>query len=223
MKKIINSCYRYLVSAVKRMDRATNYKIGDFVRNITNENTKKHWDSYFNEKGDTWRDFSYEFLKDELPNDVNFSLLDIGCALGDGCRFIKKHFPQALVFGGDLSSVGIEKAKSKRDGVNYFCLDIARHLPPQKYDYITLIHILEHFNEPFAIIDKCLEFANKAVYISTPYGEDFDDPRLYWKGEHRYLFNEKTFINYKCDVLKVSERIEQNNFKAKYILYKITP
>lgn len=221
MKKLINSCYRYFVSAVKRMDKATNYKIGDFVRNVTNVNTRKYWNKYLHKRGDFWRDFPYRFLLDELPKDERFSLLDIGCALGDGCRMLKKNFPLVSIFGADLSPLAVKKAKLKCDGEIYFNLDISKEEPPQKYDYITLIHIIEHFNEPFSVLDKCLKFVNKAVYISTPYGEDFEDPRLYWKGEHRYLFNEKTFINYNCKVLKVTERIEEVG--VKYILYKITP
>jgi hypothetical protein len=134
---------------------------------------------------------------------------------------LKKSFPLADISGADLSPWAIKNAKLKNRGENYFILDISKKDLPQKYDYITLVHIIEHFNEPFHILDKCLKFVNKAVYINTPYGEDFEDPRLYWKGVHRYLFNEKTFNSYNCKVLKVTELIEEVG--SKHILYKITP
>ncbi len=213
--------YRLVIDSVKYLDRVTGYKVGNLARKITNVNTKYYWDKYLLARGDFWRDFPYQFLLEELPKNEEFTLLDIGCALGDGCRLLKKSFPQAGIFGADLSQVGIEKARSKSQDIEYFVFDLSKQDIPKKYDYISLIHILEHFDDPFPIIDKCLKAVNQAVYISTPYGEKFNDPRLYWKGEHRYLFNEQTFTKYNCTVLKVTERIEVVG--TKYILYKIIP
>lgn len=221
MKEFLKKIYRRLISFIKKLDRLTSYKVGDVARRLTNVNTPQYWDRYLGNKGDSWRSFPYEFLLSELPKDKPFTLLDIGCALGDGCEFLKKYFEKGVFFGADLSAKGVAKAREKSRCEGYFCLDIARQDPPQKYDYISLIHILEHFDDPFPIIDKCLKFVNNAVYISTPYGEKFDNPRLYWKGEHRYLFDEKTFDNYHCTVLKITERIEVVG--TKYILYKIVP
>jgi 2-polyprenyl-3-methyl-5-hydroxy-6-metoxy-1,4-benzoquinol methylase len=214
--------YRRSVSTIKKWDKLTHYKIGDLVRKITNVNRIRHWDKYLSQRGDFWRNFPYEFLLDVLPKDTAFSLLDIGCAMGDGCELLKKHFPQAHISGVDFSIVGIEKAKSNLSQVNYFLLDISQEEPPQEYDYITLVHILEHFNDPFPIVDKCLKFVKKALYIITPYEKDFDSPMLYSKGEHRYLFNERTFIKYHCTVLKIIEYYI-DKVKNRYILYKITP
>jgi len=221
MSEWTHKFYRGLVSVVKKADRLTNYKIGDLVRRQLNANTPEYWDRYLAKKGETWRSFTYDFLLQELPQDRPFSLLDIGCALGDGCAFLRKNFPNGDIYGADLSRVGVEKAKEKSGSDKYFCLDIARQDPPRMYDYITLIHLLEHFDDPFPIIDKCLKSVKEAVILNTPYGGEFEDPRLYWKGEHRYLFNEKTFQNYNCTVLKVTDFIEAVG--TKHIYYKITP
>ncbi len=213
--------YRKAVNLIKRLDQLTGNRVGDLARSLTNVNTKKYWDRYLNSRGDFWRDFPYQFLLEELPKNALFSLLDIGCALGDGCRMLKKNFPQAAITGADLSESGIQKARAKSSDIEYFVFDLLNQEIPKKYDYITLIHILEHFDDPYPIIDKCLKAVNRAVYISTPYGGDFDNPRLYWKGEHRYLFNEHTFAKYKCQVLRITERIEAVG--TKHIVYKITP
>lgn len=218
---ITRRVYQAIVSLVKRLDQLTGNRAGDLARSLTNINTKKYWDRYLNSRGDFWRDFPYQFLLAQLPKNEKFTLLDIGCALGDGCRLLKKHFPQAEITGADLSQAGIQKARSKSSDVEYFIFDLNKQEIPKKYDYISLIHILEHFDDPYPIIDKCLKAVNQAVYISTPYGGDFDNPRLYWKGEHRYLFNEHTFDHYHCQVLKVTERIEAVG--TKHILYKIIP
>ena len=213
--------YRKAINLIKRLDQLTGNRVGDLARALTNVNTKKYWDRYLNSRGDFWRDFPYQFLLEELPKNGKFTLLDIGCALGDGCRMLKKSFPQGEITGADLSQAGIEKARSKSNDVEYFVFDLLKQEIPKKYDYITLIHILEHFDDPYPIIDKCLRSASRAVYISTPYGGEFDNPRLYWKGEHRYLFNERTFAKYNCQVLKITDRIEAVG--TKHILYKIVP
>lgn len=219
--KITRKIYRKAVNLIKRLDQLGGNRAGDLIRSLTNSNTKKHWDGYLNGHGNFWRDFPYNFLLEELPQDLPFSLLDIGCALGDGCRLLKKHFPQARIIGADLSPVGIEKARAQSQDIEYFIFDLKKQEIPKKYDYLTLIHILEHFDDPYSIIDKCLKAVNQAVYISTPYGGEFDNPRLYWKGEHRYLFNEHTFKNYHTRVLKIGDRAEVAG--TKYILYKIMP
>jgi 2-polyprenyl-3-methyl-5-hydroxy-6-metoxy-1,4-benzoquinol methylase len=219
--KILNNIYRLSVRAFKSFDQLTGYRIGNAARKLTNVNTPNYWDRYLNSRGDFWRDFPYRFLLEALPKNEKFSLLDIGCALGDGCRLLKKSFPAAEITGADLSQVGIEKARAKSTDIEYFVFDLMKQDIPKKYDYITLIHILEHFDDPYPIIDKCLKAVNRAVYISTPYGGDFTNPRLYWKGEHRYLFNEQTFANYQFQVLKITERIEAVG--TKHILYKIVP
>ena len=221
MKKIFLTAHRNLVSLVKTWDKMTNYRIGDLVRKLTNINTAKYWDHYYQGCGNYWRDFPYSFLQEELPKNEKFSLLDIGCALGDGCRLLKKYFPSAEIAGADLSPVGIEQARSQSPDIEYFIFDLSKQNILRKYDYITLIHILEHFNNPYPIIDKCLKAVNRAVYVSAPYGEDFTNPRLYWKGEHRYLFNEHTFAGYDYTVIKITGKIEAVN--SKHIIYKIAP
>jgi 2-polyprenyl-3-methyl-5-hydroxy-6-metoxy-1,4-benzoquinol methylase len=203
------------------MDRATHYKIGDCFRKWLNINTPSYWDRYLAAKSDSWRVFPYEFLLNELPKDRPFSLLDIGCALGEGCELLKKHFPNGDIYGADLSPGGIKKAISRSGSGKYFCLDIGRDVPPRSYDYITLIHILEHFDYPFPIIDKCLKYVKEAIFVSTPYTENFEDPRLYWKGEHRYLFNEHTFKDYHCTVVGITDFIEAVG--SRHIRYKIMP
>jgi 2-polyprenyl-3-methyl-5-hydroxy-6-metoxy-1,4-benzoquinol methylase len=213
--------YRKAVNLIKRLDQLTGNRVGDLARALTNVNTKKYWDRYLNSRGDFWRDFPYQFLLAELPKNEKVTLLDIGCALGDGCRMLKKNFPLAEITGADLSESGIQKARAKSNDIEYFVFDLYKQEIPKKYDYITLIHILEHFDDPYPIINKCLKAVNRAVYISTPYGGEFDNPRLYWKGEHRYLFNEHTFSKYHGQVLKITDRIEAVG--TKHIVYKISP
>ena len=204
---------------IKYLDKKTGNYIGNFIRTITNPNTEKFWDKRFSVR-DSVDDFRYKYFVEFLPKSEVFSLLDIGCAMGEGCALIKKHLPKAEISGADFSSVGIKKAKERNKNIPFFTMDIKKENLPKKYDYITLIHILEHFDDPYPIIDKCLKCTNKALIVEVPYTKEFDSPRLY-TSMHRYLFNKNSFSNYKYEVLKITEYIESAGYK--YIIFKIVP
>jgi len=205
----------------KNIDKFTHYKAGKVIRAFTNVNSRDFWDKKLVARGNFWRDFPYRHIAEFLPQEQEFSLLDIGCALGDGAIFLKRSFPQAKISGLDFSKYAIKKAKSKSDEVSFYCLDILKDNLSATFDYITMASIIEHFNDPFFVVDKCLRFAKKALLIFTPYTKDIAIPCLYSRSEHRYLFNEHTFDKYICGVLKVTEKIKETGYQ--YILYKISP
>jgi len=220
IKKFLEGIYRFSSALFKKTDKLCAYKLGIVLRNVTNINTRKYWDKYFSQFKDSWRDFPYRLVVEFLPKDVSFSLLDIGCALGDGCRLLKGSFPQARISGADFSDTAIKKCKANSPAeIKFFILDAAKDDIPESYDYIVMSHILEHFNDPFPVLDKCLKFVNKAIYVITPYTEKIENPLLYAKGEHRYLFNKDTFSGYNCEVVKITEYLPQYGYS--YIVYRI--
>ena len=152
-------------------------------------NSRSSWNKRFSKMGTNWRCHPYKQLLKYLSK-TNFSLLDIGCALGDGCILIKKNFPKAKVSGSDFSNIAIKKAKKKNKKINFFVLDIFKQKIPKKYDYIIMVSILEHFKDPFPIIEKCLKKINKVLIIDCPYNEQ----KL--GGEHLFSFNKKTLKEY---------------------------
>ena len=182
-----------------------------------NPNTKKFWDKRLAGYKDSWRDSHYHLITDLLPADESFSLLDIGCALGDGCEFLHGRFPEAAITGADFSKVGIEKAHSKNTDINYILLDIVKDPIPKRYDFITLIETLEHFDDPFIVVDKCLKSVNRSVIITAPYEQNL----IFTLGEHRYRFDRNTFSDYDCKVSKVTGYMRDTACRC--IVYIIKP
>lgn len=191
-----------------------------------NPNTRSYWNRKLSKLDFTWRDENYHHIIDIFPKDVSFSLLDVGCALGDGCELLQSHFPRAKITGADISTVGIEKAKLKTRLVEYLVLDILKDPLPSTYDYITIVETLEHFDNPFPIVEKCLGHVRDAVIISVPYKES----DRYGKGgggrkltfsEHRFIFDEYTFDGYCCEVVRVTDFVKVTGTRC--IVYKITP
>lgn len=158
-----------------------------------NINTKKYWNKKLanvtKKVGGLWRIKVYKFLLDILPQDKKFSLLDIGCALGDGLAFLQRYFPLADLYGLDFSDVGIREAKKRHPEIKFICANIYSYEFNYKYSYMTIIRTLEHFTKPFLVLDKCLNFANRCVLLNIP------SPKLKCR-EHVYKFYPDSFEGY---------------------------
>ena len=70
------------------------------------------------------------------------------------------------------------------------------------------------------IVDKCLKHVRKALIISVPCSPHRTG-RIIPISEHRYLFNEKTFANYNCKTIKITEFVDTT--QARCIIYEILP
>ena len=186
-----------------------------------NPNTKSFWDNRFSNVDKFWRNEHYYHILDIFSGSGKFSCLDIGCAIGDGCEILQKEFLHAKIAGADISDIGIQKAKQKTKHIEYYVLDILKDPIPTKYDYITIVQTLEHFDKPFFVVDKCLQYVNKSLIISVPYRQKASSSSLMNKSVHRCSFDEKSFINYKYKVVRVTDYIKST--AAKCIIYEIFP
>lgn len=181
-----------------------------------NPNTKEFWNKKLSEmEGERWRDYVYFDLVELLPKDGNFSLLDVGCALGDGCVYLKEKFPAAKISGCDFSDQAIALAKKKKSSIEFFVHDIILQDITEEYDYITLVSILEHFDDPYKIIDKCLKRARKALIISCPYAKSITYDI---KDEHRFAFNENSLKDYEHKYNITADKREPNQIRIVYIV-----
>jgi len=186
----------------------------------SNPNTREHWNRKLSRYDTFWRNENYYHILDLFPKNEPFSLLDVGCAIGDGCVLLQKNFPKAKITGIDMSEVGIEKAKKKSKTIQYFVEDILKDSIPGTYDYIAIIQTLEHFDNPFFVIDKCLAHTRKSIIISTPYWPAFIG-KILCIGEHRYSFNKKTLAGYNHRVVKITGLVKVS--KSRCIIYEVFP
>jgi SAM-dependent methyltransferase len=194
--------------------------IAEKRRFSSNPNSKRYWNRKLGGLGNSWRDDHYHFIVDLLPHDQEFALLDVGCALGDGCALLKQRFPRARITGVDISDVGIEKARSRSGEIQYQVLDITCDPIPGLFDYITIVETLEHFDDPFAVIDRCLKNTRRMVIVCVPYRQNLTWT-VRWGKEHRTSFDENTFARYSARVAGVTDFLEGTG--NRYIVYEIRP
>jgi len=80
-------------------------------------------------------------------NQNDFNLIDIGCGTGELLRKIAKTYPKAKLFGCDISSKMIKKAKAKNSfKASSFFVCAADKIPVknQAFDYAICSHSLHH-------------------------------------------------------------------------------
>lgn len=143
-----------------------------------NPNTHEAWNQAFRPDG-AWRInagrnqtrlFAECFHKHvRIPYRGRFSVLDVGCALGDALPVWREHCPEADLHGTDVSEVAIAEARSLHGTIFTFDSasfeEISGH-----YDVIFCSNVLEHFEEYVEIARVLLQHCN-TLYVMTPFAE----------------------------------------------------
>jgi SAM-dependent methyltransferase len=151
------------------------------------------WDSFFEVKGKSWRDKDYRYI-DEIFNlsMLEGTLLDAGCALGDGLIYLRKKCPKIHRFiGTDFSSRAIETCRNNpRISPMEFYQHNVIHPLPEKYDNIICLETLEHLEHPETAMKNLVDATNKLLIVGVPYCNRRPDQNHFWS------FNEKDFSDF---------------------------
>lgn len=138
---------------------------------------REHFDEEFSIGGqweanngrDQTRRFAEHFTRNISIPLEEFSLLDAGCALGDALPVLHKAYPNARLFGCDVSQVATERCKNDYGQIADFFAAAFEDISGF-WDVIYCSHVLEHFEEYKSIASWLLKKCN-ILYIMTPYFE----------------------------------------------------
>lgn len=150
----------------------------------------KGWSKFFKGliklQGIRWRHKDYV----ELSSIMNFekltgTLLDVGCAFGDGLIYLMKSCPNVTEFYGcDVSPEAIRICKKnprlRNTRAGFFVHDIMEPLT-RFYDTIICLQTLEHVKNPNIVVDNLVDAANHFLVISAPFRDMRPDVRHIWK------------------------------------------
>jgi GT2 family glycosyltransferase/glycosyltransferase involved in cell wall biosynthesis len=114
------------------------------------------------------------------------SLLDCGCALGDGTAVLRDEFPRSTVQGFDFSAVAIAEARRRFPDLELTVGDLAS--PQRHADVLIVSHCLEHLTAPVAALRALLRSARRYVLVLVPYLEGYPPHE-----EHLRIVHEATF------------------------------
>jgi hypothetical protein len=160
------------------------------------------WEKYF-APGGGWetncgreqtRLFAEAFTREvNLDLETNFSLLDVGCALGDAIDHFSSQYPRATLYGIDFSHTAIQRCRRDlglraKFGTNDM-MNLQWH-----YDVIYVSNVLEHFadfkNRARYLARHCARLCILVPYKEVNNTEDLQpDPHKH----HQHTFREKSF------------------------------
>jgi len=155
-----------------------------------NINTKDMWDGFhgmdckFNKRLQFYK-FICQFIKLET------SVIDVGCGVGFGIDCIGKLIPSCALHGADFSDSAIARAKDMYKNIEFFKFDITKDEFDRSWDYITLIEVLEHLEDPVSAIEKCLASCGELI-ITVPFMRRGDRIKSHIFNE----FNDESFAQY---------------------------
>jgi len=92
-------------------------------------------------------------------------MLDIGCGNGHTIQYFKKHWPNTLYYGVDLSPVAIELAKERVPDAEFIAGDykeLTLHC-----DLVTVMGVAEHFENLVDGLKSLKEYGN-LIYLEVP-------------------------------------------------------
>lgn len=106
-----------------------------------------------------WMEHLQDEVLEELPNDFNGKILDVGCATGSLLARLRKR-TRGKLYGADISPEMIKKAKLKLQGLPNIKLSLAdaESLPykSNSFDYVVSTLIIHHLPKPLqAIREMC--------------------------------------------------------------------
>ncbi len=150
------------------------------MMNSNEINTQRYWDGRFNED---WEHFdgpaqsrffsniAIQNIPDWLLNEIKrkkLTVADWGCAQGDGTSIWSEHIASFQIAGIDFSEAAVQIARKRYPDINFLA---ENWLDPNfnrelKYDVVFSSNTLEHFHEPFDVLNEIATHAEKFIVLA---------------------------------------------------------
>ncbi len=160
-------------------------------------NSREWWEDYLaeqwdlNDGGGQTRHFMECLIANLDIAELNFlrlrptTILDWGCAFGEGVELLAQSFPQACVSGLDYAERAIEEAQRRHPQQEFICTPDGEI--PRVFDCIVTSNCLEHFAKPLQLATDHLRTCKYLYVALVPYDEY---PLCEY---HRSQFREESF------------------------------
>ncbi|MBS1517432.1 MAG: methyltransferase domain-containing protein [Bacteroidetes bacterium] len=99
---------------------------------------------FFGEENSYFAEYKVKLVKDTLSHSPK-KILEFGCGIGRNLKYFTKYFPEAEVYGADISAKSLEIAKSENPSVNLFLLEdeeIKKH--SGRFDHVFISCVFHH-------------------------------------------------------------------------------
>jgi 2-polyprenyl-3-methyl-5-hydroxy-6-metoxy-1,4-benzoquinol methylase len=168
-----------------------------------NINTPNYWDGVYRQEWESGSVLSGNYHRDYGPiHDAVIRLvppgsrvLDVACGAGLLCRKIKQAVPGTAVLGVDFAEYTVcqNRERDQDLGVEYRCVDVRHALGSVGggFDVVMMCEILEHLDEPEAVVSEALKLlkAGGRFILTCPHDDAIPDPEHVRCWGHDELFH----------------------------------
>jgi trans-aconitate methyltransferase len=150
--------------------------------------TVSDWDLTLGEYSDGWRDKDYRQLEELFRlGRLAGTLIDVGCAVGDGLSTLRRACKGTAQFSGcDFSAEGIRISATRFPDVEFFVHDIHKPLP-RTWTSVISLQTIEHLDDPVTAVKNLAEAATDTLIVAAPYRNRRPDR------DHRWSFDVADF------------------------------
>lgn len=134
-----------------------------------------------------------ETLKNKFELPQNMKVLDIGTGSGVFLKAANKNFASANLFGHDINDNFMSELETIPNFKEFFCGNIDKI--QTKFELISLIHVLEHVQDPIAFLKKLKLNLTKDGYLIVNVPDSENNPIDLAIYDHCTHFETKTLIN----------------------------
>ncbi|MFZ6732639.1 methyltransferase [Undibacterium sp. Ji42W] len=159
-------------------------------------NSRAYWDARFENdwvacQGDKQSRFFASIAIQQLPGwlldqirQEKLRVADWGCAQGDGTDVWASYVPAEQIKGVDFSAAAIQQAHVRYPALAFANTDWLTSSPLNQdvFDVVFSSNTLEHFHQPYQVLQTLSQRASKALVLALPYRE------LERESEHFYSF-----------------------------------
>jgi len=113
-----------------------------------------------------WKRRALELLVKNEENLKEMSLFDYGCGRGETLKFAAELGME--VYGEDMDEECVKRAKKYGPASLMVLKDGLADLPENEWDVVACFHVLEHVDNPKAVLNSLARAAKKYVLIAVP-------------------------------------------------------
>ena len=153
------------------------------VNKLTNESLKNRYNNIYTQGAyENYFTFnSYDILKaiiDSVDDWTDLNVLDIGCGEGDLATMISFAGAKNVhAIDYSVEAINISNKRINIDNIEFECMD--GNDVKEKYDVIVMAGVLEHVNDPFAMLSRLMKYNLNRHGVLISASPSFLNPRGY--------------------------------------------
>lgn len=156
------------------------------------------------------------WLNERIHLNSGLSILDVGCGTGQFLALLHRQY------GSKCFGIEIDPYYTRlptKSGVNMIIADFEKPAINQRFDLITMFHVLEHFSEPYFAIQQAYEMLNPGGYlcVETPAADSmsFVIFKNFWfpllPPYHRHVFSRQSLKTILSGYFSQDQLIDRDN------------